>query len=132
MSQISLEQRKLLEIMRQEDTDFRNIKSFGDEISIPRRTGNYIRALIYKPQSVSSKIPVFFNLHGGGFVRGCPEKEDIFCKKLSESLGIAVINVDYRLAPEFPFPQGLNDAYDSVDYVYKNFIKFGIDPSRME
>lgn len=46
-------------------------------------------------------------------------------------LQITVINIDYRLAPEFPFPAGVHDAYDSVKYIHDNANKYCVDPCRM-
>lgn len=123
-------QKELLSNARKADEPLRHVPMKGKEIQIPARDRE-IRILLYQPQTQEKRLPVFFNFHGGGFVTGSPEMDDLLCKKLSESLNIVVVNVDYRLAPEFPFPAGVKDAYDAVRYVHANSEKFGIDPERM-
>lgn len=130
MKEIKLVYKLLLSHMRKHDEKYMQIQIKGEVIHIPTRSGE-IRALIYRPQTDSVANPVFFDFHGGGFVFGLPEMDDSFCQKISENLGIVVISADYRLAPEFPYPAALEDAYDVVAYVHGNPFKFGIDPDRM-
>lgn len=87
---------------------------------IPVRDGSEILVRIYSPKSIKDDADaraLCVMLHGGGFCFGGLENEDITCRRLSESLGIIVVNVDYRLAPEHKFPKGVQDAYDAVKWV---------------
>jgi acetyl esterase len=102
----------------------------GKEIFIPTREGK-IRCLMYKPKNNNENTPVFFDIHGGGFVTGLPEDDDRFCDKVRNELNIVVISIDYRLAPEFKFPTDKNDVYDVVKYVHLHKEEFGIDPNNM-
>jgi len=113
--------------MREHDEKYKLGSIFGEEINIPTRNGE-IRALIYRPKTENTALPVFFDFHGGGFVFGVPEMDDSYCQKISENLGIVVISVDYRLAPEFPYPAALEDAHDVAMYVHSNPGKYGINP----
>lgn len=54
--------------------------------------------------------------HGGGYCLGGLENEAVVCRGFAERGGVAV-NVDYRLAPEYKFPKGLEDAYDALKWV---------------
>jgi len=130
MKEINLIYKLLLNGMRKHDEKYKQIQISGEEIYIPTRSGE-IRTLIYRPQAEKTSMPVFFDFHGGGFVFGLPEMDDSFCRKISENLGAVVISADYRLAPEFPYPASLEDAYDVLAYVHGNPSKYGIDPDRM-
>ena len=55
--------------------------------------------------------------HGGGFCLGGLESESLFCRKVVTELDCVVIDVDYRLAPEHPFPTPVHDAYDALKRV---------------
>ncbi|MHB1485353.1 MAG: alpha/beta hydrolase [Saccharofermentanales bacterium] len=120
----------LLYEFRKHDEKYKSVHISGVEIHIPTRSGE-IRCLIYKPDRVSTSLPVFLDFHGGGFVFGIPEMDDTFCQNISDSLKIVVINVDYRLAPEFPYPAAIEDAYDVAAYVHNNPKEFNADPDRI-
>jgi len=105
-------------------------KILGEEIFIPTRDGK-TRCLIYKSKNKKEMSPVFFDVHGGGFVTGLPEDDDKFCCKIRDELDITVISIDYRLAPEYKCPTDKNDVYDVVSYVSSHNEEFGIDPSSM-
>lgn len=89
-----------------------------ENITIPARDQYPIPARLYKPAtSVTGQSPLVVIFHGGGYVLGGPENEELACRSYVKELGVVVVNVDYRLAPEFPFPVGPNDAWDSVKWV---------------
>jgi len=81
-----------------------------------------------KPERVLPGI-VFF--HGGGWVAGSLESHDGFCRRLANESGCRVIAVDYRLAPEHPFPHGLEDGYAAFVHIARNPKTFGVDPKRL-
>lgn len=56
-------------------------------------------------------------LHLGGFLFGDLESGDLYCRVLASRLDLSILKVDYRLAPEWPFPHGVNDSYDAVEWV---------------
>lgn len=56
-------------------------------------------------------------MHGGGWVTGSLETDDLLCRRLARELPLVVLNVEYRLAPEFPFPVGVEDCFDVVKWV---------------
>lgn len=72
---------------------------------------------------------VFF--HGGGWVVGSIDTHDNQARKLCNSSGAVVVSVDYRLAPEHPYPAGLNDCYAATEWVAEHGSRFGIDTSRL-
>ena len=105
-------------------------KILGEEIFIPTREGK-TRCLVYKSKNEKVMSPIFFDVHGGGFVAGLPEDDDRFCDKVRNELDITVISIDYRLAPEYKCPTDKNDVYDVIKYLNLHSDEFGVDPSNM-
>jgi len=92
-------------------------------------SGGRIPARIYRP-SPGIK-PVALNFHGGGWVAGSVAKDDLRCQRLAMGSDCAVVSIDYRLAPEHPYPAGFEDCYDAMRWVAANADKLGVDASRM-
>ncbi|MCX2731724.1 alpha/beta hydrolase [Saccharopolyspora sp. NFXS83] len=76
-------------------------------------------------------LPTLLWLHGGGFAIGQAKVEDPLCIDLVQRLGIAVASVDYRLAPETPYPGPLQDCYAALRYLHANAAELGVDPERI-
>ncbi|KAI8263256.1 Versiconal hemiacetal acetate esterase [Colletotrichum sp. SAR11_239] len=68
-------------------------------------------------------------IHGGGWTLGDLEGEDIACKAICEYTKVVVVSMDYRLAPENPFPRGLEDCWDILLWTLENSSTLGIDPN---
>jgi acetyl esterase len=85
---------------------------------------------IYRP-SDKPDLPVTLFFHGGWFVIGDLESHDHLARSLANASESVVIAVDYRLAPEHPFPAAINDAYNALVWVAKNGKKLGVDTGRM-
>ncbi|TVY13549.1 AB hydrolase superfamily protein B1A11.02 [Lachnellula arida] len=101
-----------------------------EDRQIPVRDGASIAVRIHKPKVLPKDgSPVFVVYHGGGFVLGGLDSEVLLCRKFTELGGIA-INVDYRMAPENPFPTPINDAYDALKWTAANFEELGGDPKK--
>ncbi|MGO4836359.1 alpha/beta hydrolase, partial [Rhizobiaceae sp. 2RAB30] len=81
------------------------------------------------PESMGK--PAILHIHGGGLVVGKPEVAIIELQQLSAELGALVVSVDYRLAPEHPFPAALNDAYAALAWLHGSAAELGIDPARI-
>ncbi len=90
-----------------------------------------IRVLRYRPAAESDELPVLLHLHGGGFVSGSPERKGAANGELSLELGCAVYSVDYRLAPETPFPGAIEDCYAVLKWLTEHAEQLGIDRSRI-
>ncbi|MDR2576985.1 MAG: alpha/beta hydrolase [Puniceicoccales bacterium] len=76
----------------------------------------------YAPEENSDTLLVYF--HGGGWMQGSVQNDDAFCCKLTDGLKVCTLSVEYRLAPEHPFPVGLNDSVSS--YVWAKQGHFGL------
>jgi acetyl esterase len=84
----------------------------------------------YTPEGLAQPVPGLLHIHGGGFVIGNLETEYGICLALCRSLGIVVVSVDYRLAPETPYPGGLEDCYTALQWVNSNRAELQVDPER--
>ena len=92
----------------------------------------HITLRIYSPLGLPARVlPGMLFFHGGGWVAGNLETHDGLCRRLCNETGCRVIAVDYRLAPEHPFPFGLADAVAALAHVSANPRLFGIDPARL-
>lgn len=83
------------------------------------------------PTGARGPLPVLLAMHGGGFVLGRAEDFEYLCLDVVRDLGIAVANVEYRLAPEHPFPAPLEDCYAALLHVAGQSEELGIDPARI-
>jgi acetyl esterase len=74
---------------------------------------------------------VLIYLHGGGWVYGSVETVDRLCRRIADRSGCAVLSVDYRLAPEHPFPAAIEDAETALAWLRRGGRDLGVDPSRV-
>ncbi len=103
-----------------------------ENVQVPGPEGaSPVRVRIYRPQKAQGPIPALLWIHGGGYVIGRPEMDDINCIDFARELGILVVSVDYRLAPEFPFPAPLEDCYAAMGWLFKNADTLGVLPERI-
>jgi acetyl esterase/lipase len=91
-----------------------------------------IRILLYQPttQTAQSTAALLW-LHGGGYVSGSVDLEDIRARAMAAELGCVMVSVDYRLAPETPFPGSLEDCYAVLRWLYANAGALGVDTGRL-
>jgi len=82
-------------------------------ISGPEDASN-LRVLVYHPTSVHEAVPVLLWLHGGGYIMGSADGEDLMVKSIVSAVGCATVSVDYRLAPETPYPGPVEDCYAAL------------------
>ncbi|MGV8872852.1 MAG: alpha/beta hydrolase [Rhodococcus sp. (in: high G+C Gram-positive bacteria)] len=97
--------------------------STSPECSVPVR--------IYRPISSSSQLPVLLYMHGGGWSIGSVEGTDAVCRELSARAECVVVSVDYRQAPEHPFPAPLDDCWTALRWLVDSSSELGIDSSRV-
>ncbi|GHV96358.1 hypothetical protein AGMMS50293_26780 [Spirochaetia bacterium] len=81
------------------------------------------------PQSGAS--PVFFYIHGGGFAAGHPDVVEEMIKQVVSLSGCVAVQLEYRLAPENPYPASHNDCWEILKWIYKNAASLGGDPNRI-
>jgi acetyl esterase len=103
-----------------------------EEIQIPSPAGP-LGARFYLPPGLpgGTPPPLLVYFHGGGWVIGDLETHDDACRFLAEAAGLAVLAVDYRLAPEHPFPEPIEDAWTAYSWAVANAEALGTDPARV-
>ena len=80
---------------------------------------------------VETPAPALVFYHGGGWVLGTLDSADDLCRRFARRAGCAVVSVDYRLAPEHPFPAAVDDAYAALERLVDDAAAFGVDPDRV-
>ncbi|MDX6234184.1 MAG: acetyl esterase [Nocardioidaceae bacterium] len=100
------------------------------EITIPTSIAP-ARAVVYLPATGGPAPAVHVNFHGGGYVLPFIEIDDPLCRFLAAEAGVVVINVDYVVAPQHPFPAPTRQAYEIVQWVAANGAEHGWDGSRL-
>ncbi|MFB7718266.1 MULTISPECIES: alpha/beta hydrolase [unclassified Nocardia] len=98
-------------------------------ISMPGEV-NPLALRTYRPTHDPRPLPGIVYLHGGGCVLGGLDSHDAFLRTLAAQTGHLVISVDYRLAPEFPFPAAIDDACAATEYIFDHADRFCLDRSR--
>lgn len=105
----------------------RPIPSPDDVVHIPSRDASRkIKAHVYQSASTLNPCPILINFHGSGFLIPMHGSDDEFCRQVSRETGYTVLDVQYRLAPEHPFPAALHDAEDAVTWVLQRPEKFDL------
>ncbi|MGH1492580.1 MAG: alpha/beta hydrolase [Acidimicrobiales bacterium] len=92
-----------------------------------------LRLRVHKPVDLAegSTAPCLYWMHGGGYVLGSPEQDDLRFDRWCQRFGIIGVGVEYRLAPEHPYPAGLDDSYAGLAWVKENGADLGIDTSQI-
>ena len=97
--------------------------SVNDEPPVPVR--------VYRRRDLPHSAPGIVWIHGGGFVLGSVELEHLSTAQLALDLDVVVVSVEYRLAPEHPFPAGLDDCFAALVWTAEEAVDLGIDPGRL-
>ncbi len=79
--------------------------------------GSGVGVRLHRPVGVSQPAPALLWIHGGGYVMGSAQQDDALCRRFARKLGITVAAVDYRLAPEHPYPAPLEDCYSALTWL---------------
>ena len=90
-----------------------------------------VKVRAYYPNQPTGSLPALVWMHGGGYFMGDLEMEDALLTILARSVNCVVLSVDYRLAPENPFPAGVEDAHAVLVWAFENPKELGIDPNRI-
>lgn len=93
--------------------------------------GPDVRVVLYRPEGLPASAPVVLQIHGGGFLFGTAELGDPRNRAMARTVGCAVASVEYRLAPETPFPGGLDDCYAALVWLHREAAALGLDPARI-
>lgn len=116
-------QRKAQDTNAPKDVEARNLTLPGPHGEIPVR--------LYTPAGVAAPSGLLVYFHGGGWVIGDLETHDGHCRRMSAWGACRVMAVDYRLAPEHPFPEGHDDALAATTWAFDHAAEIGVDPKRI-
>lgn len=89
------------------------------------------RVVVHRPTTEDPAPPVHVNFHGGGFILPTTEADDAFCRAVAALAGVVVVNVDYVVAPQYPFPAPPRQSYEVVRWIAGNGAEHGWDGTRL-
>ncbi len=89
--------------------------------------GAKLRLRLYSRPGVPGARSCLLWIHGGGYILGCPEMDELHLRRMADVLGCLVVAVDYRLAPEHPYPAGLDDCDAALGWILENAEALGIE-----
>ncbi len=110
--------------------DYARIRARSEDRTIPGPRGP-LRVRIIEPWAPAPRRPVIVYFHGGGWVIGSIESHDGICRALATKVDAIVVSVGYALAPEHPFPAGLEDAVAATRWAIASAASFGGDGTRV-
>jgi acetyl esterase/lipase len=102
-----------------------------DSVARLEPSGSSVPVRIFRPRDHSAIGPGMVWLHGGGYILGSASAPDARVTQWTEALGCTIVSVDYRLAPEHPFPAPLDDCWLALRWAVANAEELGIDRSRL-
>ncbi|MDE0367245.1 MAG: alpha/beta hydrolase, partial [Gammaproteobacteria bacterium] len=102
-----------------------------EEIHADGGDGPDVRALLYRPSAGAASGAGYLHIHGGGYVMGTPEISDPVNLEICARLGVVVLSVDYRIAPEHPIPAPLDDCYAGLAWLHEQAPALGVDRNRI-
>ncbi|QCR20302.1 alpha/beta hydrolase [Agrococcus sp. SGAir0287] len=99
---------------------------------VPGRDGSQVRVWVCEPERDGDEpLPAVLHLHGGGYVLGHAVESLERCSTIAAEVGVRVVSVDYRLAPEHPFPAAIDDCVDALRWIVASSDAEGVDASRI-
>jgi len=90
-----------------------------------------VEVRLYRPEKSPGPLPALLWIHGGGFVLSSAKQDEMSAKYFAAAVHCVVVSVDYRLAPEFPFPAPLEDCYTALKWLSMRAGDLDVDPSRI-
>ena len=101
------------------------------ELGVPVSEGS-VRVYEFRPDPENKRcLPMLINFHGGGFIKGRADRDQVYCSNMAARTGALVWDVDYALAPENPFPAAVNQCYDIIRYAFAHAKELNVDPERI-
>ncbi|MBV8358323.1 MAG: alpha/beta hydrolase [Deltaproteobacteria bacterium] len=93
--------------------------------------GPAVRVRVYRSNDQQNKLPALYWIHGGGYVMGDIDYDDRLMMQMVKRIGCVAASVDYRLAPEHPFPTPVEDCYTGLKWLFTHADELGVEPSRI-
>ncbi|MCP4755398.1 MAG: alpha/beta hydrolase [Proteobacteria bacterium] len=122
--------KQFAEIRKSLVPDIEEVASVASKIPRPEDAPD-VSVLMFRPKNRPEPLPALLWIHGGGYVIGSAEQDDLNCKALARALDCVVVAVDYRLAPEHPFPAPIEDCYAALKWLSLYSEELDVDKSRI-
>lgn len=130
LPQIRAGMREMFGQQRDLAPQFPNIEVTEQQVPGPAGAPD-VRVLVYRPKNAAHPLPALLWIHGGGYVIGSADQDDLNVKTMVDQVGCAAVSVDYRLAPETPFPGPVEDCYAALKWLYTQADELGVDGNRI-
>lgn len=113
--------------------EYRKCLEFADKetVVIPVGEDDDVTCYIFTAKNRTANCPIHINVHGGGFVRPHVERDEIYSAKVADAIRGIVVDVDYKLAPEYPFPTAFNEAYEVCRWTFSKLKEWDADEKRV-
>ena len=98
---------------------------------VPGAGGPDVAIRVHRPKDATGDLPCVYFMHGGGYVFGTHLMDDLRFDRWCQELRCMGVSVEYRLAPETPYPGPLDDCYAGLKWVFGHAAELGIDPARL-
>lgn len=122
------DRRRVLASLAESADDHAPVNVLTRAVVLPGPGGSLLARLYIPPDAADAGLVYF---HGGGWVAGGLDTHEGLCRRLAASSGVKLLAIDYRLAPEHPFPAAVEDALAAVRWAADNALRLGIDPERL-
>ncbi len=101
------------------------------DIMVETSIGPTAITLYYPLEAEQKKHPVYINFHGGAFIMNDKDMDDPYCRYLANETGCVVLNIDYVKAPEYPFPNAIEQSYEVFQWMKEHAKELAIDPEKV-
>jgi acetyl esterase/lipase len=118
----------MVEAVKAEAPPIQGVSSIDMSVSSP---AGDVPIRIYRPDGASDPLPTLIWMHPGGYVIGSIELDDLMARQLAKDVGCAVASVEYRLAPEHPYPAPLEDCHAVLEWLGTNGATLGLDSKKL-
>lgn len=100
--------------------------------TLPARDGTHqVTVRVHRPKNAKGSLPCVYWMHGGGYIMGTYEMDDLRFDKWCQAYNLIGVSVEYRLAPEVPYPGPLEDCYAGLVWTHQHADELGIDRARL-
>lgn len=100
-------------------------------VEVPVPGEDAVTVYVTKAANVATGAPLVVNYHGGGFIRGRSDRDELFCRRLAHTFSCVVVDVDYALAPDYAFPVAVHQARAVALWAKAQAVSFGCDPEKL-
>jgi acetyl esterase len=107
------------------------VRTTEHRVQVDGRPRRFLQHRLVGSARTTPAPPVVLNLHGGGWVQGNPEQSAWFASRVAAATGAVVLSFDYRLAPEDPYPAGVEDAWSALQWVVDHADELDLDAGRI-